>query len=48
MAIAVPATHMNNESPTLPDKDKIVLGVAKIPVPMIRLKIKKEALTTPI
>lgn len=48
MAIRVPMAHMNRDSPTLPDRDKIVLGVAKIPVPMIRLKIRNEALTTPI
>lgn len=48
MAIKVPMTHMNRDRPTLPDKDRIVLGVAKIPVPMTRLKIRNEALTTPI
>jgi hypothetical protein len=39
---------MNSESPTLPDNDRIVLGVAKIPVPMTRLKMRNDALTTPI
>ena len=48
MAIKVPITHMIRDRPTLPDKDRIVLGVAKIPVPITRLKIKKEALMTPI
>jgi hypothetical protein len=47
-AIAVPNTHMSNERPTLPDNARIVLGVAKIPVPMTRLKIKSEALKMPI
>lgn len=48
MAIKVPTTHMMRDRPTLPAKERMVLGVAKIPVPMTRLKIRKEALTTPI
>jgi hypothetical protein len=39
---------MNNARPTLPLSPRIVLGVAKIPVPITRLKIKNAALTTPI
>lgn len=48
MAIKVPTTHIINDKPTLPDSDRIVLGVAKTPVPMTRLKMRNEALTTPI
>lgn len=48
MAIKVPTTHMIKDKPTLPDNDRMVLGVAKTPVPITRLKIKNEALTTPI
>ena len=48
MAINVPTTHMINDKPTLPDNERMVLGVAKIPVPMTRLKIRNDALTTPI
>lgn len=48
MAINVPTTHIINDNPTLPDNWRIVLGVAKIPVPITRLKIKNDALTTPI
>ena len=47
-AMIVPITHMKRERPTLPDSARMVLGVAKIPVPMTLLKIKKEALTMPI
>lgn len=47
-AITVPITHMNNERPTLPVNARIVLGVAKIPVPITRLKIKRAALKIPI
>jgi hypothetical protein len=46
-AIAVPNTHINSERPTLPDKARIVPGVAKIPVPITRLKISSDALNTP-
>lgn len=48
MAINVPTAHIINDKPTLPDNDRIVLGVAKTPVPITRLKIKNDALTTPI
>lgn len=48
MAMNVPATHIINDNPTLPDNSRIVLGVAKTPVPITRLKIKNDALTTPI
>lgn len=44
----MPATQMNRDSPTLPVSSRMELGVAKIPVPMMRLKIRNEALTTPI
>jgi hypothetical protein len=44
----VPITHINNERPTLPDNARIVLGVAKIPVPITRLKIRRAALKIPI
>jgi hypothetical protein len=47
MAMNVPATHIINDKPTLPDKSRMVLGVAKTPVPMIRLKISSAALKTP-
>lgn len=48
MAIIVPISHIKRERPTLPVNDRMVLGVAKIPVPMTRLKINEAALTTPI
>lgn len=48
MAINVPTTHMISDKPTLPDKERMVLGVAKMPVPMTRLKMRNEALMTPI
>jgi hypothetical protein len=46
--ITMAATQMKRARPTLPLRDRIVLGVAKIPVPTIRLKIKNTALTRPI
>ena len=46
--MAMPNTHMNKDRPTLPDNSRIVLGVAKIPVPTMRLKINIEAPNTPI
>lgn len=48
MAINVPTAHIINDKPTLPDNERIVLGVAKTPVPITRLKIRNDALTTPI
>lgn len=47
-AMIIPATQMNRDSPTLPERAKMALGVAKIPVPTIRLKIRKIAEITPI
>ena len=34
-AISIPATQINRDNPTLPDREKMALGVAKIPVPII-------------
>jgi len=48
MAISMPATQMNSDRPTLPHSERMALGVAKIPVPMMRLKIRNDAVTTPI
>lgn len=48
IAITIPMIHTIKDSPTLPVSAIMVLGVANIPVPMILLKIKKEALMTPI
>lgn len=47
-AINIPATQMNRANPTLPDRLRMADGVAKIPVPMIRLKMRNVAETTPI
>lgn len=47
-AINIPATQMNRANPTLPDRLRIAEGVAKIPVPMIRLKMRNVAEMTPI
>jgi hypothetical protein len=44
----MPATQINRDSPTLPEKEKMAEGVAKMPVPIIRLNIKNIADTTPI
>lgn len=47
-AIRPPATHMKSDRPTDPDNEKMDEGVAKIPVPTMRLKIRKTAETVPI
>ena len=44
----MPATQMKRLRPTLPEREKIVDGVAKMPVPTMRLKMRKKALRTPI
>lgn len=44
----VPATHMISDKPTLPDRAKMADGVAKIPVPIMRLRIKKTAEVRPM
>lgn len=46
-AMNIPTTHIIKDRPTLPDNCRIVLGVAKIPVPIMRLKMSNEALNTP-
>lgn len=46
--MTMPATQMNSDSPTDPVRARIADGVEKIPVPIIRLKIKKAALNVPI
>lgn len=47
-AISIPATQRNSDKPTLPESSRIPEGVANMPVPIMRLKIKKAAETTPI
>ena len=44
----IPANQIKRDSPTDPVKERIAEGVEKIPVPMIRLKMRKAALTVPI
>ena len=39
----MPITQMKRERPTEPERSTIVVGVAKIPVPTIRLKMRKTA-----
>lgn len=39
----MPASHMKRERPMLPERAKIVPGVAKMPVPMMRLKMRRVA-----
>lgn len=38
-AMSMPATQMNSANPTLPLSNNMLLGVVKIPVPIIRLKM---------
>ena len=37
--MSMPATQMNSANPTLPLSNNMLLGVVKIPVPIIRLKM---------
>jgi hypothetical protein len=46
-AISIPATHMKRARPTEPERERISEGVAKIPVPTMRLKIRKMAEMVP-
>lgn len=48
IAMKVPNSHNISERPALPVNCMITPGVAKTPVPMIRLKIRNVALTPPI
>lgn len=48
-ATAAPAIHIRNDTPTLPPAElRITEGVANIPVPITRLKMRKIALTMPV
>jgi hypothetical protein len=47
-AMTLPATQRKRANPTLPESCKIPLGVAKIPVPTIRLNTRNAAEITPI
>jgi hypothetical protein len=48
IAMIFPNNHTRSDMPTLPVNLKITLGVAKMPVPMMRLKMRNVALTMPI
>ena len=48
LAMIAPMTHINRANPTEPVLANIDEGVAKIPVPMMRLKMRKMAETRPI
>lgn len=43
-----PATQRIRERPTEPERERTVEGVANMPVPIMRLKIRKIALVRPI
>lgn len=47
-AMSMPTTQIMSERPTLPESEKMADGVAKIPVPIMRLKMRKTAEVTPI
>lgn len=46
--MTIPAIQMNKLSPTLPERENISLGVANIPVPIMRLKMRNIADVSPI